>query len=111
MNKKILFGFLILAIFISGCGNQEAIIGNAVKENGEFFCKSPYIEYQKGACCLDSNNNGVCDEDDVKAKEVNEVTAEEAKEIVPEECPFECPENRVCMPVYTDEKLTRWACA
>ncbi|MBS3156940.1 hypothetical protein J4442_02085 [Candidatus Woesearchaeota archaeon] len=104
MNKKILLGILILTIFISGCGSQGTITGNVVKEanevNDDFFCKSPYIEYQKGSCCLDNNNNGICDDDD--SKEAN---------LTSESCPFECPENRVCEPVYKDGSLIRWACA
>ncbi len=105
MNKKILFGILILIIVISGCGNQEVITGNVVRETyDEFFCKSPYIEYQKGSCCLDNDNNGICEEDDLKLK------ANEETEEVNETCPFECPQNRKCLPVYKDGELNRWTC-
>ena len=105
MNKKILFSILILVALISGCGNQEVITGNVVRESSdEFFCKFPYIEYQKGSCCLDKDDNGICDGDDLKLNEIEE-------EKVNETCPFECPQNRQCLPVYKDGELSRWACA
>ena len=51
MNKAIIFGiFLISIILISGAG---------CKQTSESLCKSPYIEYQKGNCCLDSNTNSI----------------------------------------------------
>lgn len=113
MNKKlILAGFLFLFLFVSGCDNQEKITGNVVKEiiEDDFFCKPPYIEYQKETCCLDSDNNGVCDDDDFKFKKAE--PKEEPKQIeIAEDCPYTCPENRVCKPVYREEKIIRWACA
>jgi len=36
------------------------ITGKAVEE---IICNSPYIRYEKG-CCLDSNNNSICDNDE-----------------------------------------------
>lgn len=121
MNKKIIFSFLLLIVFISGCLGQEQITqeqitGNVVREtNEEFFCKEPYIEYQKGSCCLDKNNNGVCDYDDLKFKSLesnDEVVEEEIKVIEEKEetCPYTCPGESKCMPVYKDGSIDRWAC-
>jgi ABC-type Fe3+-hydroxamate transport system substrate-binding protein len=115
MSKNILAGVLVLAVLISGCSNQGNITGNVVKEI-EFSCNHPYIEYKTGECCVDENSNGICDEDDVKLKDVREapVVVEDVmgeKEVVPETCPYECPNDRKCDPVYDDEDvLTRWAC-
>ena len=31
-------------------------------------CTSPYIEWKRGECCLDKNNNAICDSDETKAE-------------------------------------------
>ena len=43
---------LSLLVLICGCISTEPT------------CKSPYIEYQKGSCCIDANGNGICDTDE-----------------------------------------------
>ena len=59
---------LVISIFLVGCANQIE----------KPLCSSPYIEYQKGNCCLDSNNNSICDND-----EKNETVKTEEKIIKP----------------------------
>lgn len=68
MKKIILFGFLIIGIFIlSGCVPKTT-------------CNEPYI-VKGNECCLDQNNNKICDEDEVETKKSTEVE-EEAKIII-----------------------------
>ncbi len=63
---------LILVLIIAGCGTT----GNVVKEQA---CSPPYIEYKAGECCLDQNNNSVCD----KHEEDEEDAVEEKNETEP----------------------------
>lgn len=117
--KKIILCITLL-ILISGCVNQENI-----EQSTTSFCKDPYIEYQEGACCMDKNTNGICDDDDLITKELEtkETIPEETptvEETIPEEttteiegetCPFQCAEEHECKPVYNSEgKLNRWTC-
>lgn len=32
------------------------------------ICNDPYFEYKEGECCLDSNNNSICDKDETQEK-------------------------------------------
>lgn len=51
---KLIIAVLILAIvLIAGCTQQ----------NTEIVCNAPYIRHEAG-CCLDKNNNALCDEDE-----------------------------------------------
>ncbi|MBD3260085.1 MAG: hypothetical protein GF334_00100 [Candidatus Altiarchaeales archaeon] len=43
--------FLVLLLFL-GCVKPSSV------------CNKPYFEYKKGECCLDENNNKVCDKDE-----------------------------------------------
>jgi len=52
MSTKRQVGAILLFVLLAGCistGPQ---------------CRSPYIEYKKGNCCLDVDNNGICDNDE-----------------------------------------------
>ncbi len=57
----------------SGSVGREARDANAsekvkeVKKEDEIICNKPYIRYGK-ECCLDTNNNLICDEDEIKEK-------------------------------------------
>jgi len=59
MNKKVLFLSLLLIILIS-CTSQPT-------------CNSPYILVGND-CCLDTNNNSICDSDETQVKETSKVT-------------------------------------
>ena len=56
----------IIIVFISGCITTETV------------CNKPYYEYKTGECCLDENDNKICDKDEVE-KEHN-VGGESKKE-------------------------------
>jgi len=75
-TSTLLVGLLVFTLFLMGCSPQS-------------ICKEPYLEYKKGDCCLDSDNNGICDQDE--DKQLNEPTEKiiiQAPE--KESCPFEC---------------------
>jgi len=60
MKNKLIFGLFIISLFlISGCNQQ-----NLNQFQQEPICKSPYIEYKIGECCLDQNYNSICDNDE-----------------------------------------------
>ncbi len=67
--KKIILGLLMLASILvySGCTQQPQ----------QETCKSPYIEFKLGECCLDSNSNNICDNDEEKEPVVVEEYAED----------------------------------
>jgi hypothetical protein len=62
---------VLLTIFLSGCST----------------CNSPYIEYKKGDCCLDVNENNICDLDENIEEKPKMDTAEAPDK---EACPFDC---------------------
>lgn len=75
MNMKFLILFIlgISIILTSGCIN----IGPSVEENNSFVCNKPYINFGN-SCCLDLNNNSICDVDEKVEKE--EIIEEEVEE-------------------------------
>ena len=85
MKKVVIALFLLTTLFISACAKEVV--------NESSFCKKPYFEFKKGECCLDNNNNYVCDEsepkEEVKSKmpvpeqdKVEEAVVEEIKDPV-----------------------------
>ncbi|MBU2639448.1 MAG: lipoprotein [Nanoarchaeota archaeon] len=123
--KKILFLILTL-ILLTGCTVPKQTLPKTTEETT--FCKAPYIEYQKEKCCLDQNNNGICDDDDlidkemqIAEKKLNEAPVAEIPEVpettslfeegIPEECPYICGEEYECKPIYNSEgKINKWTC-
>jgi hypothetical protein len=70
--KKIILILLLTMIFIIGCSQN-------------ITCNTPYI-LVGGSCCLDKDNNSICDKDETKTEpeNINEVikeTVEETKEL------------------------------
>jgi len=73
----------IISILLLGCSQletQEATptdntsLAEAPKVTEEPLCKSPYIEYKKGDCCVDSNNNKICDNDEEEKEGLTNLT-------------------------------------
>tara|TARA_Y100000310_G_C20522084_1_gene734169 strand:+ start:59 stop:1006 length:948 start_codon:yes stop_codon:yes gene_type:complete len=91
--KKVLFiGILFLVFFINGCEgvDTERIAKEIAEENIDklVVCDSPYIRHGSD-CCLDQNENNVCDNDE------KTLTDEEPKGAIVEEddtisCSDEC---------------------
>lgn len=48
---------------------QGIVNEKSMPEENIPVCKSPYYEYKTGECCLDKNNNKVCDEDETGEQE------------------------------------------
>lgn len=76
MKKLIIIILLFMAIFIAGCSQADLgkiNLSSVSKEdiNKVIVCNPPYIRYA-AECCLDKNNNSICDRDEV-------VTSEEKK--------------------------------
>jgi len=63
----------IIIVFISGCTTKETI------------CNKPYYEYKTGDCCLDENDNKICDKDEITSKQP------ETKK-----CPSSCDDGNKC---------------
>jgi len=66
-NSLVIIGLLIIISVITGCGNKE-ITGDSVVNITT--CNSPYFEYKTGECCLDKDNNRICDSDEEPKEEV-----------------------------------------
>ena len=74
--KKTLLGLFILSIlFLSGCDNLQN------KDTQMIECNYPYIRHASD-CCLDQNENKICDEDEL----IEEIVEEEKEIICQEEC-------------------------
>jgi len=75
MKQTILL--LILVILLAACTQST---------QSEPLCKSPYIEYKVGDCCLDANDNNICDTDEKQPEPKSEPVAEVVKkpELIPE---------------------------
>lgn len=68
MNKRIVIGFfLLLVLFVSACENVD--LNKVSKEDIDkvIVCEKPYIRFAS-TCCLDQNNNKICDKDEVSQK-------------------------------------------
>lgn len=68
---------VIIAIFLINLNREEPIVET---------CKSPYIEFKAGECCLDTNMNNICDNDEKTESIVVEESSatEEAQETLKE---------------------------
>jgi len=79
MGKSLLFIPFVLAILIlTGCAQNQPL------------CKTPYFEFQEGQCCLDENNNSMCDNDEAsRVQKQEEVTppAPKTEVAIPKEEP------------------------
>ena len=71
----------------TGGGGGGSITGKAIEE---VICNSPYIRYEKG-CCLDFNNNSICDVDEEKQEP--EFSPEDEQSKTEEELPSEKPSS------------------
>ena len=72
---------VILALFLLSCAPKVEVV-----------CKAPYIEWKAGECCLDTNNNGVCDWDEQKV--VEKIAEEQKVEIdIMQELLAQAPDN------------------
>ena len=98
MGKHNLF---LMAIFLLILATACIEIQQDESEDG--LCKPPYIEFKEGECCLDKNNNQICDNDEIEEKvpekqeivekqevqetEIVQLEEEETEEIIPAKKP------------------------
>jgi hypothetical protein len=62
--KRIIIGLVIFCLLVLvGCSQKE-------------LCKSPYFEFKSGECCLDYDNNSICDKDETLIKNEAKIVAE-----------------------------------
>jgi len=64
MRKEVLL--ILLVIFLNGCLRQDTVQGD---------CPRPYLEYERGKCCIDTNRNLICDDEEIEDSprpEINE---------------------------------------
>ena len=62
------FGLLVIQLFLIGC-----------QPNNKAICNKPYFEFKLGECCLDKDNNQICDADE---KQPNLSSGNELSEVV-----------------------------
>ncbi|MBT3406554.1 hypothetical protein HN419_05305 [Candidatus Woesearchaeota archaeon] len=78
--KKLYFLLLITIIAAIGCSTVE---------EPKQLCNAPYIEFMAGECCLDADNNSICDSDeiseDLSTSQPIEVLVEETDNLLIEE--------------------------
>lgn len=90
MKRILIFAIFILFLFLVGCTevNLENISDEDLERISEkaVVCNSPYMRMGI-SCCLDKDNNGICDSDEVEvenddgSKEDEEVEEEEIEEV------------------------------
>lgn len=79
MKKTILIPLVLsLLVLISSCTT-----GTVIKKP---FCKPPYIEYKAGECCLDQDDNKICDEDEKPKCGDEKCNGDETKCSCPQDC-------------------------
>ena len=92
LNKKILFGILILSIVIlAGCRTNINIDANEAKNEVE--CRNIEGDYiwVAGRCCPDTNNNNFCDDDEglgscTTGKECEQSGCMDYNQFIPYDC-------------------------
>ena len=86
-KKKLLFMLLIfIVIFVSACNTP--ITPTPINNNqSQVTCNKPYI-LDRDACCLDVNNNNICDKSESEAHISSEVTTA-SNDIIQITCPKE----------------------
>lgn len=101
MKKIIISLFIILALLLVGCENVDLSKISSEDVDKVIVCNKPYMRFGS-SCCLDQNENGVCDNDEKTGEEtVEEEEAEE--EAVGEETAEEEVEGSLDCPQYYGE--------
>lgn len=108
MKKLMLIGFIISLIFLFGC--TETPTGEVIQP----VCNKPYILVGTD-CCLDKNDNSICDKDEIeesKVEETKETKSAVVGDVFPceDECNFEgqkCEDNKVIKCVNSDNDVCK----
>lgn len=86
MQKIIILPFLVILVVLMGCVAEEKDITNFT-ESTEIVCDNPYMRFGNG-CCLDQNENNICDNDESSQEDEKEIIEEpkEVEEDIGEQC-------------------------
>ena len=82
----ILLVFILSLLFISACSTEDITSSN----DKETICNLPYIRFETG-CCLDNDNNSICDSDETNLETTNSIPVENQEDIF--EAYWKCTEN------------------
>ena len=74
--KYLTLSSVILAFLISACTDTKTPTGNIVKEPEKTACNKPYFEFRENDCCLDKNDNSICDSDEKTETAKDEIGVE-----------------------------------
>lgn len=84
MKEIILFGLVLGILVLSGCSNLDLNKLSKEDVNKIIVCEKPYIRHAS-ECCLDQNDNKICDKDETQEIPRNETLTESPKtEVVAE---------------------------
>lgn len=105
--KKILYFIIILAVFfITACSgidvNQLSDDDLARLSEKAIVCDKPYMRFGM-SCCLDQNNNGICDSDEKSEVELEESTTT----TTPPSTPTTLPKTTTTQPTTTTTTPTK----
>lgn len=70
MKIAIIALLIALALMITGCGTTTT---DSLQASNPLVCENPYIIFNND-CCLDSNNNGLCDKDEIPKDKAPELS-------------------------------------
>lgn len=73
----IIFAIVLITILFSGCIAQQPAEKQQTtieQTTTQPFCPQPYFEYKAGECCLDKNDNRICDKDEVTTIQPSQTT-------------------------------------
>ncbi len=88
MRRTIIFGlFLVLILIVSGCNQIKDMIKPTAESATKPECNKPYI-LVGWDCCLDQNDNKICDKDEI-AKQEQITESEETEPIESDTKPTE----------------------
>lgn len=94
MKKVLLIGMALFSIFLLGCEGVDLSKVGTEDINKVIQCNKPYIRFGT-SCCLDSNSNGVCDNDEVK-KEDTSLKCEKPYLKFGSSCCLDKDDNKIC---------------
>jgi len=73
----------------SGGGGGRSLTGKATEE---IVCNPPYMRYEKG-CCLEANNNLICDKDEIQESNKEQKGETKEEEVIEKEKPKSTVQN------------------
>jgi hypothetical protein len=119
MKQTIMVLMLLGMIILSGCSEID-LSGVSDEDlerisNKAIVCEEPYMRFGTG-CCLDTNNNNICDNDENEVKETQELqennnpiaTETKATEEIEEEISTELNGNMDILHLYPQEGAGFW---